>query len=288
MLTFSEWDKINYTLDESLKDDVKNWLSRTFGGKIGKIDEIISDLVSEEKSFAKEWEKIQISMSSVKDQVNSGEISDKEEEEFMENLKEKKKDLDRLERIKTQKIRSLNIKVLDLIKGNSRLTKYWNLKKAEAEVQVSENLYNISKNLPDKKMEDNLYKNYLKAYDSYRNKRKEMDEFVQREEESEEKTEIKRSVLPEIRDLINMSLSKFISVIEKYDKEETRKIQRALIDQKNISLNELRSLRRTKAKEMDRVPQKEREKIGQKYNPRIYEIGEFIDRIRDKINHIGE
>jgi hypothetical protein len=288
MLTFSEWDKLNSSLDESFKDDVKNWLSRSFGGKVGKIDGIISELVSVEKDFAKEWEKIQIAMASMKDQIDSGEISTEEEEDFRENIKGKKKEIENLERIKTQKIRSLNIKVLDLAKGNSRLTKYWNLKKAEAEVEVSENLYNLSKNLPDKKMEDQLYKNYLEAYNSYKSKKKELDEFVKQEEKTEEETETKNSDLPEIKDLINMSLPKFMSEIKKYNKSDVRKIQRSLIDRKNIAMNELRAIRRSKAKEMDRVPQKEREKIGQKFNPKIYEVGEFVDKIRDKINHISD
>ena len=115
-----------------------------------------------------------------------------------------------------------------------------------------------------------------------------MDDFVQQEEETEEDTETKNLDIPEVKDFVNMSLSKFMSEIKKYDKSDVRKIQRGLIDQKNIAMNELRALRRSKAKEMDRVPQKEREKIGQKFNPKIYEVGEFVDKIRDKINHIGE
>ena len=99
MLTFSEWDKLNSSLDESFKDDVKNWLSRSFGGKVGKIDGIISELVSVEKDFAKEWEKIQIAMASMKDQIDSGEISTEEEEDFRENIKGKKKEIENLERI---------------------------------------------------------------------------------------------------------------------------------------------------------------------------------------------
>jgi hypothetical protein len=288
MLTFSEWDKLNSNLDESLKDNVKNWLSRTFGGKVSKIDGILSELVSLEKDFAKEWEKIQMSNSNIRSQIETGEISHSEEEDFLDEIKKKEKELASLERTKIQRIRDLNIKVLEMTKENPRLTKYWNMKKAEAEVEVAENLYNISKSLPDKKLEDQLYKDYLKTYDSYKSKKKEMDEFVHHEEEEGEKEkEVKKESIPGAKELIQMNLSQFIKEIKTRDKEDVRKIHRMLIDQKNIAMNELRALRRSRAKEMDRVSPKEREKAGHKFNPKIYEVGEFVDKIRDKINHIG-
>ena len=285
MLTFSEWDKKYYSVDESFKEDVQNWLSRSFGGKIGKIDYIISELVSTEKDFAKDWEKIQMEIGNLNSQIDTGELSDSETEDFRDKIKSKKKELENLERNKIQKIRSLNVRVLDLTKGSHRISKYWNLKKAEAEVEVAENLYNISKNLPDKDMEDQMYKRYLKSRDIFKSKKKELDEFVHKEEEEAPK-EKKSSGTPEVKELIHMSTAQFLSELKKYNKEEVRKIHRALIDQKNLGLNELRALRRNKAKEMDKVPAKEKEKVGQKFNPKIYEVGELIDKIRDKINHI--
>jgi hypothetical protein len=45
-------------------------------------------------------------------------------------------------------------------------------------------------------------------------------------------------------------------------------------------------MRRAKGKELDRASSKEKTEIMGRYNPRIYEIGEKIDKIREKINHI--
>ena len=288
MLSFSEWDKQYYSVDESIKDDVQNWLSRTFGGKIGKIDYIISELVSIEKDFAKEWEKTQMEISGMKGQIAGDEISSSEEEDFRKKIKEKSASLEKMERQKTQKIRDLNMKVMDLAKGNPRVTKYWNLKKSEAEVEVAENLYNLAKNLPDKKFEDEQYKRYVKAKEELRKREKEMDELVQDEEATQEPEKKGEKKSSSIKSLLGMSISEFSSEIKKYDKAEIRKIQRALIDQKNLGLNELRSLRRNKARDLDRASGKEKEKVLQKYNPLIYELGEKIDKIREKINHINE
>jgi hypothetical protein len=83
-----------------------------------------------------------------------------------------------------------------------------------------------------------------------------------------------------------MNLSDFKDEVKKYSPEGLKTLQRALIDQKNLGLNELRSLRRAKGKELDRAPAKEKTEILGRFNPKIYEIGERIDKIREKINHI--
>ena len=75
MLKFSEWDRLYYSVDESLGDSVKNWLSKTFGGKIGKVDSVISDLVFAENNFARDWEKIYTEIFSLRDEMESEEIS---------------------------------------------------------------------------------------------------------------------------------------------------------------------------------------------------------------------
>jgi len=85
-----------------------------------------------------------------------------------------------------------------------------------------------------------------------------------------------------------MSISDFKKEIKKYSAEQRRSIQKMLIDQKNLGLNELRSLRRTKSKELDKVSDKDKNRVTSKYNPLIYEVGERIDRIREKINHIND
>ena len=87
--------------------------------------------------------------------------------------------------------------------------------------------------------------------------------------------------------LIKMSLSEFKTEIKGYSPAQLKSVHRYLIDRKNLALNDLRTLRRSKSKEMDQATSKEKSKIMSKYNPKIYDLGEFIDRIREKINHIN-
>ena len=286
-LKFSEWDRAHYTVDESLGDDIQNWLGKTFGGKTKKIEGVLADIGFAEKEYAKEWEKIQMDMGSINGQIDTGEISPEEEKEFRKKIKEHQSHLAILLRRKTQKIRDLNDLAMKTVEGNSRLNKYWDLKKAEAELEIVENLYKISKNLPDKKLEDDLYSQYKKAYDRLKQKEKGAESIAKEVEKDSDETSKGEGVdTSKIGKIIAMSLSDFRDEVKKYSPDGLKSLKRALIDQKNLGLNELRSLRRIKGKELDRASSREKTEIMGKYNPKIYEIGEKIDKIREKINHI--
>ena len=286
-LKFSEWDKAQYTVDESLGDDIQNWLGKTFGGKTKKIDGILADLGFAEREYAKEWEKIQMDMGSINGQIDTGEISPEEEKDFRKKIKEHQSYLASLLRRKTQKIRDLNDLAMKTVEGNSRLHKYWDLKKAEAELEIVENLYKISKNLPDKKLEDDLYSQYRKAYDRLKQKEKGAESVAKEVAKDSDETSKGEDVnTSKIGKIIAMSLPDFRDEVKKYSPDGLKALKRALIDQKNLGLNELRSLRRVKGKELDSASSREKTEIMGRYNPRIYEIGEKIDKIREKINHI--
>ena len=286
-LRFSEWDRTHYTVDESLGDDIQNWLGKTFGGKTKKIEGILADLGFAEKEYAKEWEKIQMDMGSINGQIDTGEISPEEEKDFRKKIKEHQSHLAILLRGKTQKIRDLNDLAMKTVEGNTRLNKYWDLKKAEAELEIVENLYKISKNLPDKKLEDDLYSQYRKAYDRLKQKEKGAESVAKEVEKDSEETSKGEGVdTSKIGKIIAMSLSDFRDEVKKYSPDGLKSLKRALIDQKNLGLNELRSLRRVKGKELDSASSREKTEIMGRYNPKIYEIGEKIDKIREKINHI--
>jgi hypothetical protein len=288
MLNFSEWDKKYYSIDESAEEDVFNWLSRTFGGKIKKIDSILADLTFLEKEYATQWEKDQSLIYDLKGQIETGELSPLEEKDFKNKIKEAKERISTSSRRKIQKIRTFNEQAMKIVEGNPRAHKYWDLKKAEAEVDVIKNLYEISKKFPDKSLEDNLYSDYKKSYDYLKQKERGIEKIsAEIEKKEDKKPESKKSEDVSILPLIKMSLSEFKSEIKGYSSSQIKYIQKALTDKKNLALNDLRTLRRNKSKEMDEATSKEKSKIMSKYNPKIYELGEFIDKIREKINYIN-
>mgnify|MGYP003345495134 CR=1 FL=1 len=188
-------------------------------------------------------------------------------------------------RKKIQQIRSFNEQATKIVDKNSRVHKYWEIKKSEAEVEVMKNLYEISKKFPDKNLEDKLYGDYKKSYEELKRKEKGLDN-ISKEIEKEDKKE-KEAEVSDVSHLIRMSISEFNKEIKNYSPSQLRSVHRALVDRKNLALNELRSLRRSKSKEMDKATSKEKSQVMNKYNPKIYDMGEFIDKIREKINHIN-
>lgn len=290
-LNFSDWKRKGNSVDESLSDDIQNFLSRTLGGRVKKLDGIISDLESSEDEYIKEWERVQTDISSIRSQMEDEDISGKEESDLKKKLKEYNNFLDILSRRKNQKVKSLNNQASSIIENNPRLKKYWDLKKSESEVQMAEKKYKIAKRFPDRRIQDELYSEYKKLYDRYQQKERESRKIksdLEKEFDDEEKP-LKKTKMSGMGEIIRMGLSEFKKEVRGYSPMDLKSLRKNLIEIKNDSLNELRAVKRAKSRELDRATNsKERTKISSDFNPVIYDLGEYIDRIREKINHIDD
>jgi hypothetical protein len=279
-LKFTDWDKAYYSIDESLGENIHNWLSKNFGGKVSEIDGILSDIVRAEKEYSKEWEKLELENDSMKSQIESGSLEEKEEKELRKKIKNNTELISISLRKKNQKVRVLDSKGDKIVQGNPRLSKYWELKKAESDLEIIENLYKISKNLSDKGIQDDLYGKYKRSYSSLQGK-KEKAEKVEKEIDTEEDSSYDDS---ELESLISMSNSKFRDETEEYSPREIKSLKRDLINQKNSYMNDLRMLKKRKEKESSSAStSRERKEITSKFSPKISALGGRIDKIREKI-----
>jgi hypothetical protein len=279
-LKFTDWDKVYYSVNESLGENIHNWLSKNFGGKVSEIDGILSDLVRAEKEYAKEWESLSIENDSMRSQIESGKLEEDEEKNLRKKIKDNMNLISVSLKRKIQKVRVLDSKADKIAQGNPRLSKYWDLKKAEADLEIIENLYKISKNLSNKGIQDDLYIKYKKSYSNLQSK-KEKAESVEKEIDTEEDESYDDS---ELDSLISMSNSKFRDEIDEYTAGEIKSLKRDLINQKNSHMNDLRGIRRKKERESNSAStSKERKEITSKFTPKISALGERIDKIREKI-----
>jgi hypothetical protein len=284
-LKFTDWDKAYYSIDESLGENIHNWLSKNFGGKINDIDGILGDIVRAEKEYSKEWEKIELENDSMKSQIESGNLEEQEEKDFRKKIKDNSNLISVSLKRKIQKVRVLEDKADKICKGNPRLIRYWDLKKAEADLEIIESLYKISKNLLDKGIEKDLYGKYKKAYTNL-NDRKEKAEKIEKEIDTEEDASYDDS---ELESLISMSNAKFRDEIEFYSEKEIKSLKRDLVNQKNSYMNDLRGIKRRKEKESSSSSTaKERKEITSRLNLKISALGERIDRIREKITILND
>ena len=284
-LKFTDWDKAYYSIDESLGENIHNWLSKNFGGKVSEIDGILSDIVRAEKEYSKEWEKLELENDSMKSKIESGSLEEDEEKELTRKIKDNKNLISISLKRKIQKVRVLNDKGDRISQGNPRLSKYWDLKKAEADLEIIEDLYKISKNLSDKGIQDDLQVRYKRSYSNLQ-ARKEKTEKVEKEIDTEENSSYDNS---ELESLISMSNSAFRDEIEEYSSKEIKSLRRDLINQKNSYMNDLRMVKKRKEKESSSSPtSKERREIVTKFNPKISALGGRIDKIREKISILND
>lgn len=279
-LKFSDWDKAYYSIDESLGENIHNWLSKNFGGKISELDGILADISRAEKEYSSEWEKLELENDSMKSKIESGGLEEGEERDLKKKIKSNTDLISVSLRRKNQKVKVLENKADRIVQGNPRLSKYLDLKKAETDLEIIENLYKISKNLSDKGIQDSLYSKYKKSYSDLQRK-KEKAEKVEMEIDAEEKSSYDES---ELESLISMSNSGFRDEIEGYSTKEIKSLRRDLIGQKNSHMNDLRILKKRKERETGSADtSKERKEIISKFNPKISALGGRIDKIREKI-----
>jgi uncharacterized small protein (DUF1192 family) len=163
LYNFTEWKKQDGINESNSVDKIVNWLSSNFGGTISKIDSLISDILKIEEDYMKEWNEIQTDIDSL--EVQKAQIkSDPAEAKKLERLIDRnQKLLNTLSKKRRSQIESIEKKVEDTVKDKQRLIKYWNYKKAQAEVDVAERLYKLAKNLTDQSIADELYDKYKDA-----------------------------------------------------------------------------------------------------------------------------
>lgn len=159
---FKQWESRILNEANSLSS-IFDWLSSNFGGSVSKIDALLSEILEIEEDYMKEWNEIQTEIDSL--EVQKAQIkNDPAEAKKLERMIDRnQKLLSSLSRKRRAKIDSVEKKVEDVTKGKQNLISYWNLKKTEAEADVAEKLYKLSKNLTDSSVADELYDKYKEA-----------------------------------------------------------------------------------------------------------------------------
>ena len=159
---FKQWETEILNEANSLSS-IFDWLSSNFGGSVSKIDSLLSEILEIEEDYMKEWNEIQTEIDSL--EVQKAQIkNDPAEAKKLERMIDRnQKLLTSLSRKRRANIDSVEKKVEDVTKGKQKLISYWNLKKTEAEADVAEKLYKLSKNLTDSSVADELYDKYKEA-----------------------------------------------------------------------------------------------------------------------------
>lgn len=238
ILRFSEWNNRSVNESSSL-DKIMNWLSSNFGGSISKIDNLLSNINSIETKYIKDWNQIQTEIDSLdiqKDQTKN----DPAEYKKLERMIDRNMGLiSALNKKKAAEIAKIDNKVEEIVGGNSKLIAYWNSRKSKLEADLAEKIYNISKDLTDETVSDELYQKYKKALLSARKKdadfvkkfgRLDLSKSVEREdEETYNLSRPKFSLDP----ILAMNAAQFTKYVQGLEKSQIKVLIKILMTERN-------------------------------------------------------
>ena len=155
----NSFDSLN---ESKVLDSIKSWLSRSLGGPIKKLDELIFDYKSKELGYVEEWEDTLTDIDAL--EITSQTAKDVAEDKSAKRMIERKKDL--LARIKDKHKKETDLifsKAKSIIGKDNKLEEYWGKEKAEADSEIAKKMYDIAKDLSNDDLKKTLYDKYKKA-----------------------------------------------------------------------------------------------------------------------------
>lgn len=237
LLKYQEWNVLN---EANLFDEIKNWLSRSFGGSIDKLDSLLNQYKKSELRFVDEWEEIRV-------KIDELELERSQVKNDPAELKKIDRMIDRNQAIvptsakaHEKKTDDLFDKAKGLIKDNKKLQAYWETNKVKVDSEVAEEMYTRAKKLADDSITSDLYTKFKKAVLNAKEKdsafRKKYGNLLgDKPERSSKKGE---SVGKEYSDsnfelLSKLSITEFAEAVKDFPKEEAKQLASYLLKERN-------------------------------------------------------
>lgn len=297
-LKFKDWNSLN---EAGLFDQIKNWLSSTFGGSVDSLDKLANEYRSAELDYVEKWEDINVEIDKL-DLERSQTKNDPAEVKRIDRLIQRNHELMNAQsRSHEKKTESIFVKVRDVIGKNKRVRIYWEKLKTQVDAEIAEEMYKRAKNLADSSLSGSLYAKYkaamLKAkqkdtdfknrYGNLMSKDIESGERFKREKYSKAKpkpdtsdNEAGSGTEASFEFLSKMPLSEFMNAVKDFSPKQAKSLVSFLLKERNDRYVAMDMERDILNKEVENATDKEaaRESASKK----IKEIREkYMAEIRD-------
>lgn len=160
MIKFQQFERQYETatsaLDEGAVDGLKNFLSRLFGGKVKKIDDIVRALREADSEYWKEWSDYTFKYNAanlIRGRAAS-QLERAKQEEVMARIK---KTTDTLSSSRESYKQSLEKQAQLIIGSNDRLRDYYSMQKAKMDAEVAQQSYEEVLKISDEKLIADAY-----------------------------------------------------------------------------------------------------------------------------------
>ena len=293
-LKFGQWDSLN---ESNVFDQIKNWLSSTFGGKIEKLDQLANEYKAAEIDFVDKWEDIHVEIDKL-ELERSQTKSDPAEIKRIDRLIERNNQLMNAQsRAHEKSTDAIFAKVRETISDSKRTRTYWEKLKTNIDAEIAEMMYDKAKILADSSLSGSLYAKYKTAV--LKAKQKDADfkarygnlmskdiEYGKKssgytkKEKSGETAEPGNTTDASFEFLVKLPLAEFSDAIKRYESEKIKKLISFLIKERNDRYVAMDMERDILNKEIENSS--DREDAKKKAASKIKEIREkYMGEIRD-------
>jgi hypothetical protein len=159
-LSFKEWESL---YEGDFFDKVKNFLSRSSGGAISKLDELVEAYRKSETDYIKDWDNGSIEKDKLEIELSQSKSDPAERKKIERMIKRNRDVLDTAHRTRMDRAEAIEKKAKSITKGNSRLNGYWEVEISRINAEVSEILHKKAKSLNNEEESKKLYSLYQKA-----------------------------------------------------------------------------------------------------------------------------
>ena len=166
-LSFEEWESLH---EGQFFDKIKNFLSRSVGGAIGKLDELLSSYRRSENDYIKDWDEGSIEKDKLEIELAQSK-SDPAEIKKLERMMKRNRDVhSTAQKARADRSEAIDKKARSITKGNERLSEYWELEVSRVNAEISEKLHKKAKAFNDESEASRLYDVYQKSLFTSREK----------------------------------------------------------------------------------------------------------------------
>lgn len=272
ILEFSEWKNLR----EGSSEKIVNTLSKFFGGRISKLDSILSSIKKSHSDYSDEWEEVITDIDALEVERTQTKSDPAEIKRIDRMISRKKQLLQALNVKKSKDIRNLEDKAQKIYDKNARLKSYWEVETSKLSAELAEDMYKRAKDLSDDSVSKELYSKYEEAL----LKSKERDESF-RKKYGKLSDEINGRIGKLKNPIFNFSLDPYLKMDHSSFESEVKNMEN---DQINALIKYLRIERNERYAMMDT----ERESLEKKMpnspgiKAKIRDLsGRYMDEIRD-------
>jgi len=169
-LSFEEWESL---YEGQFFDKIKNFLSRSVGGAVGKLDELLDSYRRSENDYIKDWDNGSIEKDKLEIELAQSKSDPAEIKKIERMIKRNRDVLATSQKSRSDRSEAIDKKARSIIKGNERLSTYWEVEIARVNAEVSEKMHKKAKELNDESEASRLYDIYQKSLFSSKQKEEE-------------------------------------------------------------------------------------------------------------------